>query len=231
MNEYTCRDIDELLAGYAADALEESERCGVNEHLAECRRHDAELKELRGDFERLAISVQPVEPAGRLRGQLLSAFDASVSAPEPVSIAAARPVAVKREMLSSSGFAYAVAAAMLVLAVGLGAWGFARGAGDGAGDVVMAQSSSGGMSMQVMYLPSEKMAVMDVNLPALPPGRVYQAWRIDGGAPVSLGVVETNSGSIVMYTDLEGATAVAISVEPTGGSPAPTTNPVLVAEL
>jgi anti-sigma-K factor RskA len=120
---------------------------------------------------------------------------------------------------------------MLLLAVGLGAWGLSRGGNGGPGDVIVAQSSSGGMSMQLMYMPSEKVAVMDVNLPPPPAGHVYQAWRIDGGAPVSLGVVETTSGSVAMHADLEGATAVAISVEPVGGSPAPTTNPVLVAEL
>jgi anti-sigma-K factor RskA len=232
MNEYTCRDIDEMLVGYAADALEESQRCAVSEHLAECRRHDTELTAVRGDLERLAVSVSPVEPPDRLRSRLLSAFDEAVASPEPapVSITTA-PSAAKRGLFSTSGFAYAVAAAMLALAIGLGAWGLSRDDGGGNEDVIVAQSSQSGASMQVTYVPSEKVAVMDVNLPALPPGRVYQAWRIDGGAPVSLGVVETNSGSVAMHADLEGATAVAISVEPTGGSSAPTTNPVLVAEL
>ena len=85
--------------------------------------------------------------------------------------------------------------------------------------------------MQVTYVPDQKVAVMEVDLPPLPTGRVYQAWRIDGGSPVSLGLVETNTGSVAMVGDLEGASAVALSVEPAGGSPAPTTNPILIATL
>ena len=228
MNEYTCRDVDEQLAAYASNALEEAEICAVANHLAECRRHDEELTAMRADFDRLAASVQPVEPPSRLRDSLLTAFDEALAAPEPQPIRAtpARP----KSIFSTSGFAYAVAAAMLALAVGVGAWGLSRDGG-GNGDVIVAQSSTGDASMQVTYVPDQKVAVMEVDLPPLPAGRVYQAWRIDGGSPVSLGLVETTSGSVAMVGDLEGASAVALSVEPTGGSPAPTTNPILIATL
>ena len=227
MNEYTCRDVDEQLAAYAANGLEEAEICAVANHLAECRRHDVELTAMRADFERLAASVQPVEPPSRLRDSLLTAFDEAVAAPQPAPIRAAstRP----KSIFSTSGFAYAIAAAMLALAVGVGAWGLSRD--DGSEDVIVAQSSSGDASMQVTYVPDQKVAVMEVDLPPLPAGRVYQAWRIDGGTPVSLGLVETNTGSVAMVGDLEGASAVALSVEPAGGSPAPTTNPILIATL
>jgi len=227
MNEYTCRDVDEQLAAYAANGLEEAESCAVANHLAECRRHDVELTAMRADFERLAASVQPVEPPSRLRDSLLTAFDKAVAAPEPapIRVAPARP----KSIFSTSGFAYAIAAAMLALAVGVGAWGLSRD--DGSEDVIVAQSSSGDASMQVTYVPDQKVAVMEVDLPPLPAGRVYQAWRIDGGTPVSLGLVETNTGSVAMMGDLEGASAVALSVEPAGGSPAPTTNPILIATL
>lgn len=232
MNDYTCREVDELLAGYAADALDESERCAVSEHLAECRRHDLELAAMRADFERLASTVQPVPPPPRLRESLLAAFDEAVATrqEEPAPITARREPD-SRPMWSTSGFAYAIAAALLVIAVGLGAWGLSRGGPGGGDDVLVAQTSQGGARLEVLYMPSQHKAVMEVDLPALPPGRVYQAWRIDGGTPVSLGVLDTTSGSIAMDANLEGATAVALSVEPAGGSPAPTTNPILVAEL
>ncbi len=227
MNEYTCREIDDQLAAYAAHALEEAEICAVANHLAECRRHDGELTAMRADFERLAASVQPVEPPSRLRDSLLTAFDEAIAAPEPAPIRVAP--ARRKSIFSTSGFAYAVAAAMLALAVGVGAWGLSRDGGNG--DVIVAQSSTGDASMQVTYVPDQKVAVMEVDLPPLPTGRVYQAWRIDGGSPVSLGLVETNTGSVAMVGDLEGASAVALSVEPAGGSPAPTTNPILIATL
>ena len=227
MNEYTCREVDEQLAAYASHALDEAETCAVANHLAECRRHDGELIAMRADFDRIATSVQPVEPPARLRESLLAAFDEALGAPQPVPIRAApaRP----KSFFSTSGFAYAIAAAMLALAVGVGAWGLSRDGGNE--DIIVAQSSTGDASMQVTYVPDQKVAVMEVDLPPLPAGRVYQAWRIDGGTPVSLGLVQTNTGSVAMVGDLEGATAVALSVEPAGGSPAPTTNPILIATL
>jgi anti-sigma-K factor RskA len=231
--DYTCRDVEDLLPGYAANALEEQERCAVSEHLAECRRHDTELTAIRADLERFALSVEPVDPPPGLKESLLRAFDEDVAAPvtTPEQISRRRPERGERSILGGPAFAYAVAAAMLALAIGLGAWGLSRNGSGGAEDVVVAQSSQGGASMQVTYVPSEQVAVMDVELPQLPSGRVYQAWRIDGSTPVSLGVLSTNSGSIAMHADLEGATAIALSVEPTGGSVAPTTNPFLVASL
>jgi anti-sigma-K factor RskA len=227
MNEYTCREVDEQLAAYAASGLDEAESCAVANHLAECRRHDGELTGVRADFERLAASVQPVEPPPRLRNSLLTAFDEAIADPEPapIRVHTARP----KSIFSTSGFAYAVASAMLALAVGVGAWGLSRDGGNN--DVIVAQSSTGDASMQVTYVPDQQVAVMEVDLPPLPAGRVYQAWRIDGGSPVSLGLVETTSGSVAMIGDLEGASAVALSVEPTGGSTAPTTNPILIATL
>ena len=118
---------------------------------------------------------------------------------------------------------------MLALAIGVGAWGLSQGNDDG--NIVVAQSRQGDASMQVTYVPDQQVAVMEVDLPPLPAGRVYQAWRIDGGSPVSLGLVETTSGSVAMVGDLSGASAVALSVEPAGGSVAPTTNPILIATL
>ena len=43
MNDFRCSEVDGLLTGYAADALDEDERCAVATHLAECRNHDAEF--------------------------------------------------------------------------------------------------------------------------------------------------------------------------------------------
>lgn len=71
------------------------------------------------------------------------------------------------------------------------------------------------------------------DLPPAPTGRVYQAWGIpDGGAPVSLGTFQTgtNGSAIVRVSAPAGATFAvsAITEEPAGGSPQPTTTPFLV---
>lgn len=70
------------------------------------------------------------------------------------------------------------------------------------------------------------------NLPSLPEDQVYEAWTIED-APEPAGTFTTEDGSVVL--ELPEATfdaqAVAVTVEPAGGSPQPTTDPVFVAEF
>ncbi len=86
------------------------------------------------------------------------------------------------------------------------------------------------MHLRVHYLPSEKVAVFDLDLPQLGANQSYQAWQITGSGPVSLGVVAYR-GTTAVQADLSGASALALSVEPAGGSRAPTTTPILVSDF
>lgn len=65
------------------------------------------------------------------------------------------------------------------------------------------------------------------NLPPLPPGRVYQVWVVTAQAPVSAGLLTPDAqggGSVYFETpvDILPPTAVAVTLEPAGGVPAPT---------
>lgn len=68
-------------------------------------------------------------------------------------------------------------------------------------------------------------------------GRTYQLWLIKDGKPVSakLFTVDADEQSLVWGIDLPtettGVTAVAVTDEPAGGSPQPTTTPFLVGEI
>jgi anti-sigma-K factor RskA len=232
MNEQTCRDVDEALAAYAADGLEAEEQCDVASHLAECRNHDEELKALRQDFAGLAAGAEPVEPPPSLRASLLEAFDreAGAGAPHEAERATLKPATPGTRLTTAAWFGYALAAALLVLAVGLGAWGASR---DGSGEdvqVLTTQDATG--SLRLTYLPQQGLGVIDVELPAVAEGQAYQAWGIDAeGNAESLGVLPAASGRVALDGDLRGATAVALSVEPAGGSVAPTSDPILVTAL
>ncbi|BCS34941.1 hypothetical protein TBR22_A41670 [Luteitalea sp. TBR-22] len=64
-------------------------------------------------------------------------------------------------------------------------------------------------------------------LPGLPRGRTYQLWLLAEGAPVSAGVftVDASGGATVVIDSPPGVPSpkgMAVSVEPDGGSPAPT---------
>jgi anti-sigma-K factor RskA len=65
------------------------------------------------------------------------------------------------------------------------------------------------------------------NLPPLPAGRVYQVWVVTAQAPVSAGFLTPDAaggGSVYFETpvDIPPPTAVAVTLEPAGGVPAPT---------
>jgi len=64
--------------------------------------------------------------------------------------------------------------------------------------------------------------------------QAYPLWAIDGGAPESIGLMQASadgSATVTVPYDAEDATTLAITVEPAGGSPAPTTDPILTAEV
>lgn len=72
------------------------------------------------------------------------------------------------------------------------------------------------------------------NLPALEPGQVYQVWLIDDGDPVPNVTFQPNvagAASVAVPGDVEAYRTLAITVEPSGGSTAPTTNPIISSTL
>ena len=65
------------------------------------------------------------------------------------------------------------------------------------------------------------------NLPPLPAGRVYQVWVVTGPAPVSAGLLnpDASGGGLTFFCtppDIPPPMAVAVTLEPAGGVPAPT---------
>jgi anti-sigma-K factor RskA len=62
------------------------------------------------------------------------------------------------------------------------------------------------------------------DLPELADDQVFQAWSIAGAAPADAGVFRSGDGSatVLLAEDVLAAETVALTIEPTGGSPAPT---------
>jgi anti-sigma-K factor RskA len=221
-----CDEINELLAAYALDALEDGETAAVREHIETCRRHDEALAELQDLVARLPLAVEDREPPAVLRSRLLEAFDAEAGASNVTPIANAR---VTR--FAPPALRYLAAAAVLVLAiVGLAVWNVILQTGDEGESTMVVQLVGETGSGKVLYVPDEQVAVMQLDLPELPSGREYQAWLIDGDDKHSLGMVP-GDGTVAMDIDLTGADAVAVTDEPAGGSDQPTTTPLVVADL
>lgn len=62
---------------------------------------------------------------------------------------------------------------------------------------------------------------------AVPEGKTYQLWELRGATPVSLGVFDRE----FLSASLPRSGQVAVSVEPPGGSPQPTTEPLFLQGL
>ena len=92
-------------------------------------------------------------------------------------------------------------------------------------------------SKPITKAPNSQSAVLIVTgLSPLEPGKTYQVWLIDGGAPVSAGLLTVNEeGQGVFIVTSEEAIgsfkSLGISIEPAGGSPQPTGEIVVLSDL
>jgi anti-sigma-K factor RskA len=78
--------------------------------------------------------------------------------------------------------------------------------------------------------PATAALVVTRDLHNLPTGRTYQLWLLGGPAPRSAGLVAGGGASVIVETSAAD-TGVAITDEPDGGSPQPTTTPLASAPL
>ncbi|MFJ7419848.1 anti-sigma factor domain-containing protein [Streptomyces uncialis] len=74
----------------------------------------------------------------------------------------------------------------------------------------------------------DKAVFIGAGMPRPPAGKIYQLWYDDGGTMRSAGLMEPARGDQAVLLDgpLGGASGVGITVEPAGGSPGPTSDPV-----
>jgi anti-sigma-K factor RskA len=84
---------------------------------------------------------------------------------------------------------------------------------------------------RILYSSTQGLVFVATNLPPLPPGRVYQLWVV-ADKPLSAGVVVPDAaGHLTVISSAPVAVhpkAFAVTVEPEGGSPGPTTPILLV---
>jgi hypothetical protein len=74
------------------------------------------------------------------------------------------------------------------------------------------------------------------NLPAAQAGKIYEMWVIPkGGAPRPAGLFQSQGGTAMHIlsgpVDVASLGAVAVTLEPEAGSPAPTSTPIIVAPV
>ena len=232
-------DIQDLLAAYALDVLEPEEIARLRALLEERPELRGILDELRSTADKLPYGLPEATPPAELRQRALDyATGRAARAP------ARQPGRVRGWLLGLGSLAAAasIAAAIgWVQAIGLRSE-VARANAELAAvqedlsraETVIATLQGGGQGAMVRT--SDGATVFVVKLPELRPGRTYQLWRIQGGAPASAGLFSVDSsGYGVLVLDPgqrpQSGETVAVTDEPSGGSPGPTSDPLIKGEV
>jgi anti-sigma-K factor RskA len=232
-------EIHTLAGAYALDTLTEIERAGFARHLASCEACAAEVAELSETASRLGAAAWEAPPPG-LRSAVLS------------EVAHTRQVTARRDEPSTRGEVAvrrwrrwtAAAVAAGVVAIGgvattvvieerrvdqLAAEQARITAVLSAGDAeVRTTSARGGGRITVATSPSlDQGVVLLTGLPEPPAGKTYQLWLITGTSPTSAGVMAAGQREATVLLDSVGtADTLGVTVEPEGGSPRPTADPI-----
>jgi anti-sigma-K factor RskA len=178
-----------------------------------------------------------MEPPPELKTRLMAAVHADLAAERAADPVPRQAPSAGRGWLSRllgsprGGFALAgaVAAIVAVLVV------TNPFSGDGGDEALVQSFDFNGISGELSYVPGEGTASMTVEgLEPAPEGHVYQVWAITDGSPDSIGfldVAEDGTGSSELDAEPAGGQTVAVTVEPDGGSPLPTTDPVFGVDI
>ncbi|WP_406010011.1 anti-sigma factor [Streptomyces sp. NBC_00637] len=238
------------LGAYMLYALPPAEETAFENHLAGCDQCGREADELRRTAARLGASTQgvPVTPQARARTLQAVARTRQDRVPH-------RPRAPGNRVLR-----YALAASIAAAAVlggiavrqhveaddartrAVRAEQQARASGAEITEVLTAPDATvhtgeltGGVTAAVVVSLDQARAVFAAyGLPALAGGKVYELWyAAEAGDVRSAGLVTGSApnGSHVLKGSPADAVAVGITVEPAGGSPQPTTDPLGVIPL
>lgn len=252
-------DLLDLATSYALDALSDADRAAVEQRLdhadaTSAAAFRAEVRSLRETLALLTVvDAVPAPPA--LEAKLQAALDAETGSTSPAGVPAGTTAdgATARSVtrLRPRGpqrlrwFAAAAAAVVVVAAAGTGIAVY-RSHSPGSGTVTAAQimqhadarehtvpvSGGGTITVEASRELNAAAVSFDAVAPA-PADRTYQLWLISPVGRISsggvLGTLPTSTAPLlVRYGD---AGQLAVSVEPAGGSPAPTTRPIVGVPL
>jgi anti-sigma-K factor RskA len=226
--------IEELLSASVLGALEPEEQAVLDQEMAAHGPRCDECLELRRNYRevagRLAFALEPVPVRPELEDETLRLARGAPAAPV-VQIPARRDPS---RMWRGLG---AVAAALVLFAGGWLAGGL--GGGDDSATAVLPsrvvsfQGTGGNLS--VAFEPGTPgLYLLGSDLAAPPSGKVYEVWIIRGGTPVRGACFRPSpNGSLFTFLNAElgGTQAMAVTVEPSSCSSAPTSEPILTANI
>ncbi|MFE7552371.1 anti-sigma factor [Streptomyces gardneri] len=248
MNQHRS-DLHALAAAYALDALDPAERDEFAAHLAHCEECRRDVAEFEATAARLAGAVAQ-DPPPALKQRTMAAVDGVRRLPPqvPATREAHRVTRVLRRKAVPLALAASVAAA--VSFAGLAAWQHQESQDaqqqarqveqqlDAVSTVLAApdartvhgRATNGALTTVVSSDRQNQAVFTATGLPTPDEGKTYQLWLDQNGTMQPAGFIHAD-GTVPLDGAIAEATAVGLTQEPAGGSPQPTTTPLLLLAL
>jgi anti-sigma-K factor RskA len=239
-------DLHTLAGAYALDALPDEDRDLFEGHLARCDACAQEVRGLREATAQLAVAVDASPPPPQLRDQVMAQVRRVRQLPPVVADLADER---RRRARPRSRLATALAAACLIVALVAGGLAIrsqqelnrTRAAGDAVAAVLAAPDArtvsgpvAGGTATVVVSRSRGQVVFASAGLRQLESSETYELWLMGPRAVRPAGLLRPDASGRtppIVAGRLADADRVGLTVEPAGGSPQPTTDPVLVLNL
>jgi anti-sigma-K factor RskA len=238
VNDADHRHFEEDLAAYLLGALGDDEARAFELHLHSCASCQAEERWLRGAVDVLPSSIEQLEPPPQLRARLMEKVHEEAAGSQA---ATAERAPKRRSGGFGRGWSFALRPAVALATIAIvvaGVAGYVIGnGGSGAGSsTVAARPTPQQPQARATIVRTGDAAVLRVQrLAALEPRHVYEVWLVRAGSttpePSSLFAVRRDGTGEAGMSDLDDVRQVMVTSEPEGGSPAPTSKPVLTVAL
>ena len=239
---------EDLKDAYVLGALPQEEHTAFEHYLAAHPERQAEVDELGAFANLLAFSPQQREPPPELRGRVMEVVEAEAA---PRRDGRRSMFAVIREYVAWRPVALGTAT---MLVIGLLSWNvlLQEQVQNLTGQVEEAQTerperqvqegrtiplegawAQQGASAEVTSIDENRVILVAEDMPSVPENRTCQIWVIHDDVPTPSGLFDPdgNMTAAAVTTSIEKADAIAVTVEPAGGSEKPTSDPVLLTEL
>jgi len=224
-----CEEVEELIGAYALGALPAETLSEIGEHLVSCDKHP-ELGDLRAAASSLAFAAPDAEPSPALKTRLMKAIEAEMARP-PVAPGRAGWLDRLRGMVRQPALPYALAGALVIAVAAL----VVTNLPDSGDETEFVTFAGAGDIRGRLDLRGDDIVVMEISgLDPLDENQTYQLWGIRAGEAESLGLLGTapeGKALGAVRADSSEIDALAVSIEPAGGSEAPTSDPLVQALL
>jgi anti-sigma-K factor RskA len=223
----------DTVGAYVLGALPGDERAGFEAHAQACRECRAEIEQLGGAADALPASAPAMLPPPALKARLMAEVEREAALLAAAGPQADRPPARPRRERRGwlAGFpAVALASVALLAGIALGGVLFKSGS------KTLRFTPTGSRAVAELDVSGDTAVLVARNLPSPGSGKTYQVWlKRPGQAPQPTAALFTprsdGSATATVTGKLSGGDQVLVTAEPDGGSPAPTSAPVLAAKM